>query len=80
MGTARFRAANQQIEKCFGEFQQYLGALIAVGDHQQRAFGELPQQDQIERLGRRGKPRQCQFRIFLPQGLGEHLLKRRVPA
>ena len=77
---ARFGASDQKVEEGLGEFEQSLRALIAVGDHQQGALGELPQQHQIERLGGRRQPGEREFGIFVAKRLGEDLLKRRVAA
>ena len=44
---------NQKVEKSFDQLRKQFGALIAVGDHQQRALGRLPQQDEIQRFGGR---------------------------
>ena len=60
-----------KIEKCLGEFEQSFGALVAVGDHQQRAFGELPQQHQIQRLGGGRKSGERELGIVVAQRLGE---------
>ena len=78
--AARFRPPDQQIEKCLGKFEQSFGALIAVGDHQQRALGDLPQQHQVQRLGGGRQSGERQLGILVAERLGEDLLKRRVAA
>ena len=78
--AARFGASDQQIEKRLGEFEQSFRALIAVGDHQQRALGELPQQHQVERFGGGRQPGERELGILVAERLGEDLLKRRVAA
>jgi len=51
LGLARAGVGDQQIEKCSGQFRERFRALIAVGDDQQRTFGRLPEQDQVQGLG-----------------------------
>ncbi len=75
MGAAGFGARDKKIEKCFGELGQEFGALVAVGHNQQGPFGGLPDQDQIERLGRGRQSGERQRAGFAAHQLGEHFLK-----
>jgi hypothetical protein len=49
-----FRAADQEPEVSLGELGQIFGALIAVGQDEQRALRQLPQQDGIKGFSGRG--------------------------
>ena len=49
------RPLDQQVEEGVDQFGQGFGLLVAVDDDQQGPLGDLPQQDQVERLGGGGE-------------------------
>ena len=50
--ASHFRPSDQQIEKRRRQLRQHFGPLIPVRDHDQRPFGNLPQQNGVQRFGR----------------------------
>ena len=73
-------AGDQQVEECLDGFAERLGLLVAVGDHEQRALGHLPQQHRVERLGGGGEPgERRRGRLRRAQAL-QQFLKRRMAA
>jgi len=55
LGTGRRGLRHQKVEECPDQLGQFLGLPAAVHYHQQRPLQRLPQQHQVNRLGRVGE-------------------------
>src|SRR4051812_26190022 len=69
---------DQQIEKRGDKFGELFGALVRIGDDDQRALCRLPQQNQVQRLAGRREAGERKWTWLAPQELSGQLLKGRV--
>ncbi len=63
--TLRFATGREQIEECADEFFEEFRLLGAIDNDEQRSLDSLPEQDEIDRFGRRRQSRKRQAPRFV---------------
>ena len=69
------RPVYKKVEECLDGFDQRFGLLVAIGDDQDGPLDHLPQQDQVEPLGRGGEAGKREAVAFAPRQLGGKFLE-----